>query len=410
MSNWKVLVLFSFMLAAAGSPGCSEKKGTNPQKEDPVEHSFVFTKSPENQPVVSSGKTGWPIFPSDPAVIKDSEGYHLFYTSIFCNAGGSYYYSWDASTMAACDITNVIATVGYAFSSDSGKTWEFRGSPVYLPGSEPWHQGDIETPHVAILGDSLYLFYSATGVYQGQPFPHRYQVGVATLDLNGKTIRQKLMTDLATFTGRSEPLLPYNVSVTSYDNNTQEPSVVIKDGKLELYYVGVGFTLPDQNADAPGQSVVSVGLAKAVFQQDLQLVEKSNGYILPNANITEVKYFDDAYHVFSTTLESGEFHHNEKINYFRSVDGVKWSEPKILLRPGATFDSWGVMAPTVVVEDSELVLFYTGWCIENHQCFPEPLPPDIRFGRPSNNDTECIYGSVGRAVAPRPGTDRPPQR
>ncbi|MEJ2627443.1 MAG: hypothetical protein P8078_02635, partial [bacterium] len=150
-----------------------------------------------------------------------------------------------------------------------------------------------------------------------------------------------------------------------------------------------------------GQSIISVGMVKAVFDSDLQLVDQSNGYILENANITEVKYFDDVYHVFSTTLEEGEFHQDEKINYFQSADGTNWSSPEILLSPGTTFDSWGIMAPTVVIEDDELVMFYTGWSIENHICFPDPLLSDTRFGRPSKNDTKCIYGSVGRAVAER---------
>jgi hypothetical protein len=59
------------------------------------------------------------------------------------------------------------------------------------------------------------------------------------------------------------------------------------------------------------------------------------------------------------------------------------------------------MAPTVVVEDEDIVLFYTGWAIENHPCFPEPFTPDVRFGRPSDEDRQCIYGSVGRATAGR---------
>jgi hypothetical protein len=300
---------------------------------------------------------------------------------------------------------DVVTAVGYAFSSDRGYTWEFRGSPVLLPGNEPWHRGDIETPHVAVLGDTLYLLYSAWGEYESEPFPHRFQIGVATLDLDGGTIQQRLLTELAEFTRRAEPLLPYNVSTTSFDNNTQEPSVVVRDGMLEVFYIGVGFTLPDQHAEAPGQSIASVGMARAVFDPDLQLVTQSSGYVLTDANITEVKYFDGAYHVFSTTLEDGEFHQDEKINYFRSVDSVNWSTPKILLHPEAVFDGWGMMAPTVVVEDDEIVLFYTGWCIENHPCFPEPFPPDVRFGWPTDNDSKCIYGSVGRATSLRSSSD-----
>ncbi|MFH2055507.1 MAG: hypothetical protein ABIJ61_06075, partial [bacterium] len=74
--------------------------------------------------------------------------------------------------------------------------------------------------------------------------------------------------------------------------------------------------------------------------------------------------------------------------------------------PGTGFDSWGMMAPTAVIEEDSIVMFYSGWSIEDHQCFPEPFPPFVRFGRPSFDDTKCIYGSVGRAISPRPATFR----
>jgi hypothetical protein len=371
---------------------------------DKLSDYFSFVRDPASDPVVSSGTAGCPMFPTDPAVIKDEQGYHLFYTSLFCNASGTYHYSWDAGDLSSCDIMDVVAAVGYAFSSDGGYTWEFRGSPVVLGGVEPWCE-DIETPHVVVLSDTLYLFYSALGEYQGQPFSQRYQIGAATLVLNGETIRQRLLGDLAEFTIHPEPLLPYNVSSSSFDNNTQEPSVVVKDGMFEVFYVGIGFSLPDQPISASGQSITSVGMARALFDSDLQFVEKPSGYILPNANITEVKYFDGMYHVFSTTLGDGEFHKSEKINYFQSDDGESWLSSGVLLSPGATFDNWGIMAPTVVVEENEIVMFYTGWSIANHPCFPEPLTPDTRFGRPSDSDTKCIYGSIGRAVAERSPPD-----
>lgn len=395
-----ITLLCAFLLIL----GCTKSKDINQPSEEPVK--LEFRKDPADMPVISSGTAGWPIFPSDPAVLKDEEGYHLFFTTIFCKKSGSYYFSWDSHNLGACDITNVIGSVGYAFSVDGGYTWEFRGSPVIVPGPEPWQSGDLETPHAAILGDTLYLFYSAMGEYSGQPFPHRYQVGAAILDLNGGTIHQTLMSEAVTFQKRPDPLLPFNVTSTAFDNNTQEPSVVIRDDKLELFYVGVGFSLPGEHADAPGQSITSVGMAKAVFDQNLNLISKSAGYLIDNANITEVKYVGGTYRVFSTTLEQGEFHQNEKINYFSSTDGSNWSESEILLYPGEgeAFDNWGIMAPTVVVEDGSIVMFYTGWSIEDHECFPEPFPPDVRFGRPSDNNTKCIYGSVGRAVSPRPSS------
>lgn len=402
--NRRIIIPITIFWSSLLILGCGKSKDISKPPDEVVK--LEFTEDPADRPVISSGTAGWPIFPSDPGVLKDEEGYHLFFTTIFCKKSGSYHFSWDSHNLGTCDITDVIGSIGYAFSADGGYTWEFRGSPVILPGPEGWQSGDLETPHAALLGDTVYLFYSAMGEYSGQPFPHRYQVGVATLDLNGGTIRQRLMSEAVTFQKRPDPLLPFNVTSTDFDNNTQEPSVVIRDGKIELFYVGVGFSLAGEHAEAPGQSITSVGMARAVFDQNLNLISKSDGYLIENANITEVKYTGGVYHVFSTTLEQGEFHQNEKINYFSSTDGTNWSTSEILLYPGEgeAFDNWGIMAPTIVVEDQSIVMFYTGWSMEDHECFPEPFPPDVRFGRPSDNNTKCIYGSVGRAVSPRPSS------
>lgn len=44
--------------------------------------------------------------------IADSDGYHLFYCSYFCNAGGEYYYSWSAGDLGACNIMDVVTGIG----------------------------------------------------------------------------------------------------------------------------------------------------------------------------------------------------------------------------------------------------------------------------------------------------------
>ncbi len=390
-----------FLMMPFSATGCSSDN-TSIVATPPPPAGLRFERDPATVPVVSSGTAGWPIFPTDPGIIADSDGYHLFYCSYFCNAGGEYYYSWSAGDLGACNIMDVVTGIGYAFSDDSGRTWEFRGRPVLLPGEESWQCGDLETPHVAIVGDRLLLLYSATGIHSGEPFPQRYQVGAATLDLNGASIRQRLLVDDADFVARSEPLLPYDTGATNFDNNTQEPSVVVNDdGNLEVFYVGVGLSRADLPPEVPGQDIVSVGLARAVFTPDLEPLELPSGYLLAEANITEVKRFDGAYHVFATIGTAGEFHREERIVLYRSHDGVTFFGPFDLLLPEAEFDAWGLMAPTLVVEDDQLVMFYSGWSREDGPCFPEPFHAGIRFGRPSEGDT-CIHGAIGRAVAVRP--------
>jgi hypothetical protein len=390
------------MLLTSLAVGCHRDDPAQPQPPSIPAAAPSFTRQPAADAVVQSGRAGWPIFPTDPCVVEDAEGYHLFYTSYFCNAGGIYHYSWDVDDLAACNIMDSVSTVGYAFSADRGLTWEFRGAPVLMPGIEAWQCGDLETPSVTMVAGRLYLFYSATGTFEGQPFPQRYQVGVATLDLAGRTIRQRLIEDDGVFTARSEPLLPYDTSTTSFCNNTQEPSAVVRDdGNLEVFFVGIGLARPDLPPEVPGQDIVSVGMARAVFTPDLAPIELPAAYLLPGANITEVKHYDGAYHVFATTGTSGEFHRDERIVYYRSHDGTTFTGPTVLLTPDAPFDAWGMMAPTVVVEPDRLVMFYSGWSREDHPCFPEPLPPGTRFGRPSDGNSTCIFGSIGRAVADR---------
>lgn len=57
-----------------------------------------FAKDPADRPVIASGVAGWPAFPADPAVIRDEEGYHLFFTNIFVPHGGSTPVFWTQAT------------------------------------------------------------------------------------------------------------------------------------------------------------------------------------------------------------------------------------------------------------------------------------------------------------------------
>ncbi len=133
--------------------------------------------------------------------------------------------------------------------------------------------------------------------------------------------------------------------------------------------------------------------------------------MLAAANITEVKYFDEAYHLFASasTLAEGEFHEGETITHSTSVDGVNWSAPEVILSPSAEpgFDNWGLMAPTVAVEADRLVLFYTAFETDQHVCFPVAV--DGRFGMPVAENSKCLYATTGRAVSPRRrlGVDTP---
>jgi len=382
-----------------------------------------FKKVPDDKPVISSGSRGWPTFMADPCVIKDEEGYHAFFTNLFFKRNGRPCLSYDPQRQDEFDTRELLGTVAYAFSSDRGLTWTLRQTPCVMPGPESWNNDALETPFVLKDGGRLLLFYSALGSRDGKKFRSRYQIGAASLELGGRTIRERLLDESVQFTKAKEPVLPHNTTSVDHDNNTQEPSVVLRDGKFELFYIGLTLKKPDQQIPGvSGQAITKVAMYKAVLDRDLHVVRAVDEALINNANITEVHYRDGVYHVFSTKSppwyadypgraeQLDRFHHNERITYYRSVDGTTWSKAVTLLERGPedSFDNWGIMAPTVVFENDHAVMFYTAWQIGNQTM--TPLPPDGRFGL-RHGQEKTIWGNLGRAEAAyKPVVEHPADR
>jgi hypothetical protein len=172
-------------------------------------------------------------------VYVDEEGYHLFYTTFFCDRDKHYYYSWEPADSAACDIVNVVSSIADAFSSDRGRSWLFRVSPVLLPAEQGWDSGDIETASVARVDDRLVLAYSVFGEKDGEMMNQRYEIGAAELELDGRSINEAMMDDSSLFSRRPEPLLENYRDVPRFGNNVQEPSQPINDPSQKIESVGL---------------------------------------------------------------------------------------------------------------------------------------------------------------------------
>lgn len=360
-----------------------------------------FVRYPAEQPVISSGSAGVPIMVFDPHVYADDEGYHLFYTTSFCRRLYSLAYTFDPAAPDYCNIVNAVGSTGYAFSSDRGLSWEFRQTPVVLPAYSGFDSAKIETAHVFRLGNTLYLSYSADGDIGGRKLEARHQIGIAKLELGRRSVREALLEENDSFKRRSRPMLAYSMEEGKLNNNVQEPSVVIRDDRVELYYIALGLKLPEEAATAPGQKITSITLGRADFGSGLAAISAPEERLATGVNITEIKYFDEMYHLFGTSLVSGEFHQGEELIYATSPDGRSWSSNQILLSPGdqPTFDNWGLMAPTAVVEEDRIIMFYTAYEVDPNPCFP--IPPDGRFGRPVVGGQKCVRATLGRAVSAR---------
>jgi hypothetical protein len=277
-----------------------------------------FVKSPASRPVIASGVAGIPTFISDPCVIKDDSGYHAFFSVYYFTnkAKGQYWFSYDPANPDDYDMADSMGGMGYAFSADRGLTWTCRKTPLVTTGPEEWQTHSVETANVIKLDGKLLMFYSGQGHKNGKRFTARYQIGVASLDLGGKSIEEKLLDESVVFVKRKTPLIPIRLDETHHDNNTQEPSVLLKDGNIELFYIGLSLSKPSE-AIEKGNKITSMAMYKAVFDTDLNLVSHPEDPVLNGANIIEVHYRDGVYHTFSTKSPplsvrlSAEFHYQE---------------------------------------------------------------------------------------------------
>ena len=201
---------------------------------------LTFTRQPSDNFVLGAGKANLPITCHDPAIYEDQDGYHLFFTSYYCKKNFAWFYSWDPANPGDCDIIGAIQTLGYAFSSDKGVTWKIRTTPLLVLGPEDWDKDAIETASVIMNNNTLYLFYSASGLKNGTLFSERYQIGLAKLDLGGKTVKQSLLNDGDNFVKQAKPFIAYDTQTVSDQNNVQEPSIIFKDNQFEFFYIRQG--------------------------------------------------------------------------------------------------------------------------------------------------------------------------
>jgi hypothetical protein len=333
----------------------------------------------------------------DPCVIADAEGYHLFFSSLFCETPKGPSLFWRPELGDEFNILKLPTGIAYAFSADRGRSWEVRPTPLLMPAAGSWDDHRVETASAVVKGGVLHLFYCADSKQRLA----RYQVGEASLALNGKTLREALLVaGKSPARSRATPVLAGVTDRPSFRNNVQEPSALYADGRFELYFVGLRLSEPGAAVGGPEQSIRRVGLGRALLDDALNVIEVSDEPLVDLANIIEVKRMGDRLVLFTTLGGEGQAHRQDRIGYHTSRDGQHWSGPRELIAPLATgFDSWGCMSPTVVQEADRWVLFYTGL----EHSFERPRE---RWGMSMGRDG-WLFGTLGRAEAIAPGRGLP---
>ena len=415
------VVLFMLMLVAA----CSEDSVPGlPEENMPISPFALALVDNPAAPVLRSGIVGTPPFIADPGVIKDASGYHLFMTNQFCDLNNNAQWDegehlFDADNTLLCVADRGVAATMYAFSDDEGLSWTVRPQPAVEPGPFGWDNVNLETPFAFVHDDTLYVLYCAFGDKDGSLFMTRYQIGFASVALNGRTIKQALMDDavvLGKNNGGAEPLLAGNILTSDYDNNTQEPSVVVTESGFELFFTGLRLSDPALDlTPGNGNDITGIALMRQKFDFDWQKTgemevahditnaapETDEALALSPVNIGEVHYYSGKYYYFYTTLEAGaDFHYGERIARAVSDDGLTWTDMEVVLQPGeveSDYKGWGIMAPSVVFENDRLVLFYTAWGdTSTTPCVMSGA--GARWGQQVTGGQKCVFGNLVRAV------------
>ena len=355
-----------------------------------IQDPLRFRGDPEDAPVILAGSPTSPMFAMDACAIQDEEGYHLFYSSLFVETPSGLSPFWNSSLPYEGNIEKLVTAIAYAFSSDRGLTWQFREAPVLTPGDLEWENFRVETSNAIVHDNQLHLFYCADGDRNGKAFHKRYQIGLVSMPLNDKSIRENLMDEQRVFSRtRTTPLLSYVTDDASYRNNVQEPSVIYDEerDRFDLFFTGLEWKLPGEPENHAEQQITRVVVGRAILNRAFE-VEQVTVVPMPHTiNLIEVRKFQGKYHLFGVGLG------NKAIVYTTSDDGSKWSEPVTVVEvnPKSHFASFQVASPTVVVDGDELVLFYSGMSMSQHR-------PDNRWAAQFGTET-FLSVSLGRAVA-----------
>jgi hypothetical protein len=348
---------------------------------------FTFRRVPDSKPVLFSGTGETPMMVMDSCVIGDEEGFHLFFSTVFCETPDGPTMFWTPELGEQFNIAKLITGIAYAFSSDKGLTWRVRSQPVLLPDAEGWDDYRVETASAVIHRNVLHVFYCA----DRKELPARYQIGEASLALGERTLRAALLDDGEVLQRvRKTPLLAANFERSGFHNNLQEPSALFHDGGFELYFVGLQLSDPANPIGHPGQQLQRVGLGRATFSEALEPKDITPQPLLDFANIVEIKRTDDGLILFTTSGGDGEAHKGEYISYHTSRDGRRWSKGRALLSPRENqFDNWTCMSPTAIRDGDRWIVFYTALEHSNER------PPD-RWGMSLGNG-RWLYSTLGRA-------------
>jgi predicted GH43/DUF377 family glycosyl hydrolase len=329
-SKTSLIIVLNGLYIFSCIAGC-DNGATTP---DPPPSSPRFAKYNGN-PVIPEGPEGAPDhWKSDPFVLYEGGMYKMWFG-----------YNVDGSK----------TQIGYATSND-GLNWAIQQLPaVPLGANGEWDDEDVETPFVLKVDDTYHMYYCARGEEEGSDWSPEatYRIGHAT-SLDGLTWTKDPSNPILDVSGLESP--DWDALVTA------EPSVVYRNGRFELFYVG---------GHLDGDIfILELGLATSTDGSNW--TRYSGNPIL--ANTTDNIYAPFVLHNgityelwYTGGPKTDPYFPEGPFWFYTSYDGLEWDEAETTaLERGAPgeWDGDGIFGPTVVIGDDVQKMWYSGYRID----------------------------------------------
>ena len=328
-----------------------------------------LSQTPEKQwqfdpmnPVINNGDDIIDIVTaSDPCVLKDDDGYKLYYTCV-----GVTQEEIDAA--APLDPTP-ICRICVATSNDGITFTRHPNNPILDLSENEWDSYALETPFVMKIGAEYWLYYNGKDTEYMQDVINGDKI---TLGSIGLAISNDGITFTRTATNpifEPSPLTDPSNYVGSWDSWVVEGPCIIEVGsEYWMYYGGAG-------SEVAGEMINSIGLAKSsdgmTWRKAPQnpIINEGNASSWDRYHVIDpsvIKYNNRYmlwYHGGDIYFAADEEYSNFNIGVAYSVDGINWvkdSSNPVLKNNVLNWTSSGIMAPSVIEESDKFVMYFHG--------------------------------------------------
>lgn len=203
--------------------------------------------------------------PSD--IIKVGNTYYIWYTRMDKPVRSGYW-----------------GTIWYATSEDEGRTWKEQGMALGLGEEGTFDSHSVFTPNILAYGGKYYMYY--TGVQPTPGNPDKKFEGNSTTDFTGIGVAVSDSPDGLFERLPNNLVIPHSEVSSDFDSyRVDDASMLVKDGKIWLYYKG---RCIEHGKEGPKRTQMGVAMAEnpeGPFKKySHPLIEKGHEVLIWNQN------------------------------------------------------------------------------------------------------------------------------